>query len=93
MLTVREARLAWHLRQRELASMTGICIRDIRRLERGEIDIRRCEAWRVLALARALHVSPYALVDGTRPRYQRRRRAPRTRAFENYSFPIIWHES
>ena len=65
MLTMKLAyyREKWKLTQRELSSLSGVSIRQIRDIENGRVDPRRIRADTVIRLARCFGVSAEDLMD------------------------------
>ncbi len=63
-MTLREAREAAGLTQKQLAEASGVNPRQIRRVEIGEAEAGNLTAKNLLALADALGVDPHDLIRG-----------------------------
>ena len=61
-MTIRAARQAAGLTQKQLSEASGINIRQIQKVESGEIDAGNLTARNLLALADALGVDPHNLI-------------------------------
>ena len=61
-ISIKEARMASVLTQKELAAKVGIPYQSIQKLEYGSRDPGRMEARTLIAIADALGVDPHALI-------------------------------
>ena len=61
-ISIKEARMAAGLMQKELAAKVGIPYQSIQKLEYGSRDPGRMEARTLIAIADALGVDPHALI-------------------------------
>lgn len=59
---VKFQRKAKSMTQQQLADASGVCISQIRKVERGEIDPSNMTAKNLLAIADALSVDPHDLI-------------------------------
>lgn len=66
MTTLREARIERGLSQMRLADLSGVNIRQIRRVEIGESKAENLTAKNLLALADVLGIDPHELLDQPR---------------------------
>lgn len=62
-MTLREARLAAGLTQLQLAEISGVNPRQIRRVELGEAEVGNLTAKNLFLLADALHIDPRELIE------------------------------
>lgn len=62
-MTLREAREAAGMTQKQLAEVSGVNPRQIRRVEIGEAEAENLTAKNLIALADALGVDPHILID------------------------------
>lgn len=62
-MTLREAREAAGMTQKQLAEVSGVNPRQIRRVEIGEAEAGNLTAKNLLALADALNVDPRYLIE------------------------------
>lgn len=62
-MTLREAREAAGMTQKQLAEVSGVNPRQIRRVEIGEAEAGNLTAKNLLALSDALGVDPHILID------------------------------
>lgn len=67
MVTVKDARLSKGLTQKSLAQVAGINIRQIQKIEAGEIDIGNVTLRNAIALADALHTDVRELLADAPP--------------------------
>lgn len=56
-------RKEWKMSQRELSSLSGISIRQIRDIENGHVDVRHIRADTVIRLAKCFGISAEELMD------------------------------
>ena len=61
--TLKELRAKAGMTQQQLADATGINIRQIRKIESGEIKLENITAKNFLALAKVLEIGPRALLS------------------------------
>lgn len=61
--TLKELRAKAGMTQQQLANATGINIRQIRKIESGEIKLENITAKNFLALAKVLEIDPRALLS------------------------------
>lgn len=63
MTLLKEARLAAGLTQLQLAEISGVNPRQIRRVELGEAEVGNLTAKNLFLLADALHIDPRELIE------------------------------
>lgn len=61
-MTIKEARTAAGMTQKQLADVSGVNVRQIQRVESGSSLARNLTAENFLSLADALHLDPHDLI-------------------------------
>ena len=61
-IPLRDARIAAGLTQQQLAELSGVNVRQIRRVEIGEAEAGNLTAKNLLSLADALSVDPHSII-------------------------------
>lgn len=62
-MTIREARIASRMTQKQLSDESGVYIRQIQRVESGASDAGNLTARNFLAIAKSLNIDPYELLQ------------------------------
>lgn len=62
-MTIKEARISSHMTQKQLADESGVYIRQIQRVEYGASEAGNLTARNFLAIAKALNIDPYELLQ------------------------------
>lgn len=62
-MTVKEARTLRGLTQSELANITGMSLRQMQKIETGESRLDRMTSGNFLAMAKALNIDPFELIQ------------------------------